>query len=39
MIGKLNHIAIAVPNLLKTNTYKNILGAKVGALLNNKSMA
>ena len=32
MIGKLNHIAIAVPNLLKAaNTYKNILGAKVGA--------
>ena len=32
MIGKLNHIAIAVPNLLEAaNTYKNILGAKVGA--------
>ena len=31
MIGKLNHIAIAVPNLLEAaNTYKNILGAKVG---------
>ena len=32
MIGKLNHIAIAVPNLLEAaNTYKNTLGAKVGA--------
>ena len=31
MIGKLNHIAIAVPNLLEAaNTYKNTLGAKVG---------
>ena len=31
MIGKLNHIAIAVPNLLEAaNTYRNTLGAKVG---------
>ena len=31
MIGKLNHIAIAVPNLLEAaEKYKNTLGAKVG---------
>ena len=31
MIGKLNHIAIAVPNLLEAaKTYKNTLGARVG---------
>ena len=30
MIGKLNHVAIAVPNLEKAaNTYRNTLGAKV----------
>jgi methylmalonyl-CoA/ethylmalonyl-CoA epimerase len=30
MIGKLNHVAIAVPDLAAaTNTYKNTLGAKV----------
>ncbi len=32
MIGRLNHIAIAVPDLeAATNTYKNTLGAKVSA--------
>ncbi len=32
MIGKLNHVAIAVPNLEEASkTYKNILGAKVSA--------
>ena len=31
MIGKLNHIAIAVPNLLEAaEKYKNTLGAQVG---------
>ncbi len=31
MIGKLNHIAIAVPNLLEAaEKYKNTLGVKVG---------
>ena len=31
MIGNLNHIAIAVPNLLEAaEKYQNILGAKVG---------
>lgn len=31
MIGKLNHIALAVPNLQKAaDIYKNILGAKIG---------
>ena len=30
MIGQLNHIAIAVPNLEEAaNVYRNILGAKV----------
>tara|TARA_X000001036_G_C20064579_1_gene556477 strand:- start:72 stop:476 length:405 start_codon:yes stop_codon:yes gene_type:complete len=32
MIGKLNHVAIAVPDLdLAVKTYKNILGASVSA--------
>ena len=34
MIGKLNHIAIATPNLDKAiRTYKDILGAKISAPL------
>ena len=34
MIGKLNHIAVAVPDLEKaTATYRDILGAKVSAPL------
>jgi methylmalonyl-CoA/ethylmalonyl-CoA epimerase len=34
MIGRLNHIAIAVPDLkAAADTYKNILGAKVSAPL------
>ena len=34
MIGKLNHIAIAVPDLdASINTYKNIFGASVGEMI------
>nr|CAB3263682.1 methylmalonyl-CoA epimerase, mitochondrial-like [Phallusia mammillata] len=33
-VGKINHIAIAVPNLESaTNLYKNVLGAKVSAAM------
>ena len=35
MIGKLNHIAIATPNLDEaTETYKDILGVKISASIN-----
>ena len=34
MIGKLNHIAIAVPDLdASINTYKNIFGASIGEMI------
>ena len=37
MIGKLNHIAIATPNLDKAiRTYKDILGVKISAPLDQK---
>ena len=37
MIGRLNHIAIAVPDLdASINTYKNIFGACVGKMIEQK---
>ena len=37
MIGRLNHIAIAVPDLdTSINTYKNIFGACVGKMIEQK---
>ena len=33
-LGRLNHVAVATPDLAKTSSfYRNVLGAKVGATL------